>query len=637
MATVIDQLTVTLGLDPKDFVEGQKKAGEAFLKTRKQAQEEGKKVETAAQGMSDGIAAVTRRVLELYALFLGGKGLKEFVSGLVAGDAALGRFSANLGISPQLVSEWQLAVQRIGGSASDAAATLTNLAQTLYDAKFNGKGLPLEFFQLQEASGMQIATDKGLPAYANSLAAALKKLYATDPSRAHILGGKLGVDDNDFNLMVKYGGEFSKYLDSLKNLTPSNDAIKAAQQLQASWATLEQQATSLGNALLATLGPQIANILQQMTDWISKNHDWLMSNIVDSVQQFAHWLASIDWKAVGDGLTAFGNGAIAVANSIGGIETATEALFALWLGPKFYAVLARAGLLGAALGGGGGATAAAEGAAGGGFLAMLGEFIPWVAAAAVTGTVIYHQMNQPAGGGNFGDVYTGLAKAAGSLFNRATPNLNGSASQKALAQETFDFWKKAGYTDIEALAMVGSEYGESKFDVTATGDNGHSHGIYQHSEARRQQILAATGIDVGDPNTTHLQQLQAKLWENQHGDSGARYVYDSFLSPALAPDTLGAAVALQVSKDERSADQAGDTVKRTGYAKYWGSVLDLTGAKSAAAINQGAGRNVQISHGIQIGTMIVNSAATNAAGIAGDIHGALQNQKTTASSNNGLF
>lgn len=615
MATLIDSLIVSLGLDAKDFEAGQKKAAEAFLKTRKAAQDDGKRVEQAAKGMSDGISGVTRRVLELYALFLGGKGLKEFVSGLVSGDAALGRFSANLGMSPQLVSGWQMAVERMGGTGAAVAGTMERLGKALYDMRYNGKGLPKEFFQLEQLANLSIPTDRGLPAYMNAMAEALKRVYAANPARAHFLAQGLGIDDSTFNLMVKMGGATGAYVESLKNLAPTKEAIKAAQDLQASWATLEQNATSLGNALLSTLGPQLAKILQQMTDWINKNHDWLMTNIVDAVHQFATWIASIDWVSVGKGLSDFGDGAMAVVHAVGDIQTATELLFALWLGSKFLAVLANAKLLGATLGLSALPLMTALGAGAvmnshPGILTWMDKYIPgssWL--------------------DNFGKKYLGIGRSYGEQAAHNAP----SGTMKARAQESYDFWRSKGLDQNAALAMVGNEQGESGLDPHPTGGDGV--GSFQWHSDRVKKIYDATGINVADASTTHKQMLEAAYAEMSMGlDAGAGAAWKTLNSPG--GDTRFYAGAA-VNQFERSLNRDSDTAKRTAYANQWGDALSF-GAKGAAAINNG-GRNVQVTHGVQIGTMIVNSAASNAAGISGDIHGAINNQKTAASANTGMF
>lgn len=353
MPTLIDSLYVALKLDPKDFVEGQKKATESFEKTRKSAQEQGTLVEKSADGMAKGIERVTMRVLELYAAFLGARGLKEFVADLTSADAALGRFSKNIGESPQTMSAWQMAAERMGGTANATASTFERIGKALYDLTTNGKRLPDEFSRLQALTHMQIDPYHGIDKYLTDIAAALQKLYQMDPAKAHFIAQGLGIDDATANVMFKYGAAVKQHIDQLERLSPSNGAIKAAQELQDRWATLTQTATKLANVVMATLGPEIGKLLTQMTEWVTKNQAWLKTRIVEAVQQLAQWLRSIDWKAIAQGINSFVHGADQAAKFVGGWAHAGELLFGLWLGEKFLRVLANVRMLAAASTGGG--------------------------------------------------------------------------------------------------------------------------------------------------------------------------------------------------------------------------------------------------------------------------------------------
>ncbi len=70
--------------------------------------------------------------------------------------------------------------------------------------------------------------------------------------------------------MEKYGSGLGKVLEENRKLAADDKAIKAAQDLQEKWATLQQTAVSLANTVMSTLGPQIEKILTQMTDWVEK-------------------------------------------------------------------------------------------------------------------------------------------------------------------------------------------------------------------------------------------------------------------------------------------------------------------------------------------------------------------------------
>jgi hypothetical protein len=69
--TVIDELVLSLSLDPTKFVKGQKESVAALQKMEEQAKKSGGETETAATKMAEGFERVTKEVLGLGAAFLG--------------------------------------------------------------------------------------------------------------------------------------------------------------------------------------------------------------------------------------------------------------------------------------------------------------------------------------------------------------------------------------------------------------------------------------------------------------------------------------------------------------------------------------------------------------------------------------
>ncbi|TKB29653.1 MAG: hypothetical protein E5V67_29555, partial [Mesorhizobium sp.] len=256
MPTVIDSLIVTLGLDPKDFTDQQKKTSESWLKTVNAFRKGGKDVEESSKKAAETVNLITRRVLELFAVITGSQALSEFVRKLTNADASLGRFASSLGESPQRIAAWENAAERFGGSADATASTLERVNKQLYNLNKNGEALPREFSQLQAWTGMRIDPNHGLDRYLSDVAAALQRLHQIDAGAAHNVAQALGIDPATEQLMYKMGAGIDVYLDKLqKSLSPSNDAIESAQKLQASWAELLQQIIALANAIYDKLGP----------------------------------------------------------------------------------------------------------------------------------------------------------------------------------------------------------------------------------------------------------------------------------------------------------------------------------------------------------------------------------------------
>ncbi|MDG4887688.1 MULTISPECIES: phage tail tip lysozyme [unclassified Mesorhizobium] len=369
MPTVIDSLIVTLGLDPKDFTDQQKKTSESWLKTVNAFRKGGKDVEESSKKAAETVNLITRRVLELFAVITGSQALSEFVRKLTNADASLGRFASSLGESPQRIAAWENAAERFGGSADATASTLERVNKQLYNLNKNGEALPREFSQLQAWTGMRIDPNHGLDRYLSDVAAALQRLHQIDAGAAHNVAQALGIDPATEQLMYKMGAGIDVYLDKLqKSLSPSNDAIESAQKLQASWAELLQHIIALANAIYDKLGPVLVDAAAKMSAWIDKNQAWIQTGVVDAVKKFVDWLEKIDWNAVQTGMQNFASGAKEVVDGVGGIVHVTEILFGLWLGAKFLRVLANMRMLAA---GDAGGVAAGGARAGLGFLGTI--------------------------------------------------------------------------------------------------------------------------------------------------------------------------------------------------------------------------------------------------------------------------
>lgn len=386
MAGIVERFAIELGLDPTPYTKGRKEVAEQQRKLKEDALKTGASIEEAGRKSAESMRRLARELLTLFAVFTGTRSLTGFVTEMTKANAELGRFSYNLNQSPQTVAAWGAAAERLGGSAQATAASFESVSKALYDLNRNGQLLPKEFSQLMGASGRNIRTDQGADVYFRDVAGALKEIAKVDPARAHFLARGLGIDDGTANVMIKYGDAVGRYIKSLERFSPDNAAIKASQKLQESWLTLQQTAIKLGSVILTQLQPYITEAADAMARWIEKNQDWLANEVSQKVQDFANYLAGIDWVAVGTGFQNFATGAKAAADAVGGLTNALQVLFGLWAGSKAANLLfGGAG----SVAGGAGVTAAGRGAAvAGGGLATF--------AAGVLGVLGIGSMIQPA-------------------------------------------------------------------------------------------------------------------------------------------------------------------------------------------------------------------------------------------------
>src|SRR5579862_6561617 len=107
MATVIDSLVVTLGLDASKFHAGAKQTSTDLKATTQDANAAAKQIEASGKQAAAFFGKLRNEALSLAAVFLGGMGLKALVANLTATDAATGRLSRNLGISVEALGAWE--------------------------------------------------------------------------------------------------------------------------------------------------------------------------------------------------------------------------------------------------------------------------------------------------------------------------------------------------------------------------------------------------------------------------------------------------------------------------------------------------------------------------------------------------
>jgi hypothetical protein len=192
-------------------------------------------------------------------------------------EAALGRFPTNVGMAPQAVAAVGFAVERMGGSAQDAQGSIDAMAKSLYDLHTNGKALPDSIYRLQALSGVSIDSEHGLPKFMNDIAEAVQKLSKIDPAQARFLLQGAGINDATANAMIKYG---SGLTDVAIDLAPTDKAIKAAQDLTASFAGAQEAVRSVGSAVAEQLDEPLTKMLDALSTWIEDNKQLEASNIV---------------------------------------------------------------------------------------------------------------------------------------------------------------------------------------------------------------------------------------------------------------------------------------------------------------------------------------------------------------------
>jgi hypothetical protein len=433
--TIIDELIVTLGLDPKKFNAGQREAVDALRKTEAETNRTAGKIgegqnrtataigrtgktaaattKTVTEGEARTAAAMartgtqaTRTAATLVARGREGagffKGLTEAALGFGAalagvrtiqdalgtmtGVASLGRSAANAGIAPEKVSAFGLMVQRYaGGNASTASASLTGLVSNIEGGIVTGQMTPQMAVLSRLGVSLQTALHNPLTAMRQ-----LAHVFSHIPKmQANAYGHILGFDQGTINLLEQGTAAFDKHMTAVKlSGVVTARSVKEMEALQTALVGVDAAAKTLGRNLLTDLAPTLIRVANVVKD-----------------------LETGNWQAINRDLAPPGH------------RTATGALKR---------------------------------------------------------------------------VFTGSTKA-----------------EQDAARQAVSYFKSQGYTQAQAIGITANIQAESSYDPKAYNPAAGGHyGLAQWSNARREQILAATGIDV--KTASYAQQLKAIAWELKH-------------------------------------------------------------------------------------------------------------------------
>lgn len=214
------------------------------------------------------------------------------------------------------------------------------------------------------------------------------------------------------------------------------------------------------------------------------------------------------------------------------------------------------------------------------------------------------------GDGSFGRWWgqhapTWLGGAPGPSASPLTPAETGANAQAARS-----YFLAQGYTPAQVAGILANIQAESGFNPGAVGDNGQAYGLFQWHPDRQRAFRLWSGHDIRQ--STMAEQLAFAQWELTHTEAAAGAALRRSQTRAQA----GAAFSLGF---ERPAGGAATAAQR-------GALADIYAPPAAGRQVFPGGTGAASITDIHIGSVVVNTKATDAKGIARDISGALVTQ-----------
>lgn len=279
MATIIDSLLVTLGLDSKGFEAGKKKVDKGLKDTGDEAEKTGKKLKKSGKDGADGFEAAAKGAAKFLAVIGGAIAIKQFIQHQIEANAALDRLSKNLNESVDTVSAWSNAAELAGGSAAGLQGDMDKLSQAQTELQLTGQSSLIPYFS---ALGMSLADTQGKARPVSDLLLELSDRFSKmDRTTANNMGRMMGLDPGTIQLLIKGRAEVELMIKRQKEFgAVSKQQAEEASRLKRALTEGKQNFEALGRSLLSFVTPAIEKTLQVLGDvfaWMREHKDFVIA------------------------------------------------------------------------------------------------------------------------------------------------------------------------------------------------------------------------------------------------------------------------------------------------------------------------------------------------------------------------
>lgn len=266
MPTVVDSLVVTLGLDPAKFKAGEGEVTAGLKRVRDESTRTGKEMEAAGKTAAQFFSQAKIEALGLIGTLVGAGGMLAFTQSATRSLAELGRTALNIGVAIPQLNAFQNVIERNGGSADSATASMKGLVDQI--ERFKVFGDP-SVFKFLNPIGANI-NDSPLAIWQKFVEFADK--HRNDPALVNLIGHGLGFDQGLINasLQIKGAADAARQLADEIGRVATPDMVHNATELQKAWEDLQHQAVFTGEAVLNNMSPALKDVLVWGKDQIAQ-------------------------------------------------------------------------------------------------------------------------------------------------------------------------------------------------------------------------------------------------------------------------------------------------------------------------------------------------------------------------------
>ena len=260
MATVIDSLIVTLGLDNKDFQQGMKDTEKGLSDTRKNTDRVGKQIAASGKDAAEFFGQMQRSAIKFFAVLTAGKGLINFTRDVVSTGANLSRLSKNLNISADTMHRWGKASELNGGSMEGFLGTLQNLGSQVTEIFMKGDSAITPYLRQLGVSVTDAAGKaKPLTDILADIADSTEKAFPDRNQRYSYLK-QMGFDEGTINLIAKGGKELRSTLAAQQGFSQKD--ADAAYKAEQTWIKAQQRLEKLTREMVIKVLPSLERLAE---------------------------------------------------------------------------------------------------------------------------------------------------------------------------------------------------------------------------------------------------------------------------------------------------------------------------------------------------------------------------------------
>lgn len=238
MATVLDALVVTLGLDAEKYKKG---------------------IDKVHDQTTEAFKEMGKSVLEFFGIMAAAAGVVEFVKGQLEAEVAAGRLAKTLDVDVESLEALEGAVKMVGGSSEATDQSLKQLNMELNMIAIHG---PRSKMALTVFAGLGISEValKGKDAI-GVLGLLADKMQGMSEAKAMGLGARLGIDEGTIRLLTK-GREGMKALtdEQLRLGVASAEQGEQAERLEQDSLRMKASFAAAGREILAVFMPALIGL-----------------------------------------------------------------------------------------------------------------------------------------------------------------------------------------------------------------------------------------------------------------------------------------------------------------------------------------------------------------------------------------